>query len=221
MNIFGQALSDFYHHRPKGTFYICDESGEHPLDLAIFFDSKPNDHESEILAHVKGKVLDIGCGAGRIMKYLQQHGHDVIGFDIDDVVVQLCKEQGIENVFVESYVNMQRLGIFDTLLLLNRSIGMAGNLEGIKLLLEKCHSCCATNGILIFDSLEVQPELARERPGVFETRLRYKYNDRYSEWFPWVHIGRGVADKLLSNIGWSQKKIVKREDNYCMMCIKT
>ena len=151
-NLFGKALADCYHKKQKNSFYVCDEKGEYPLDLKFYISDKLEPHEVKILKYVNGKILEIGCGAGRILKNLQKKGYDTLGFDIDRTAVQLCKEQRIKNVSVESYVNIKRFGIFDTILALNRTIGIAGYLVGIKKLLCDCYLCCSKDGILIFDS---------------------------------------------------------------------
>ncbi|UCE26965.1 MAG: methyltransferase domain-containing protein [Candidatus Coatesbacteria bacterium] len=221
MSLFGQALRDLYRKESKGDFYVCTQSKEYPLDLEFYLTDRPEPCEAEMLEYVKGRIVDIGCGTGRIMKFLTQKGHDVTGFDIDAEVVVLCKEQGIPNVYEESYDNMEKFGKFDTLLLLNRTIGIGGNLSGVRALLKKCHTCCTDNGILIFDSWEVEPEKATGPPGVLETKLRYKYDDVYGEWFPWIHISSEAIENLLVDTGWSRHKIAKDEDHYCMLCART
>lgn len=48
-DLFGKAVTDYYHKKQKSTFYMCDEKGEYPLDLAFFLNSKPEDYECEML----------------------------------------------------------------------------------------------------------------------------------------------------------------------------
>lgn len=38
--------------------------------------------EKKALRYVKGRILDIGCGAGRISLHLQNKGYDVLSIDI-------------------------------------------------------------------------------------------------------------------------------------------
>jgi 2-polyprenyl-3-methyl-5-hydroxy-6-metoxy-1,4-benzoquinol methylase len=217
-NLWGKAIADCYHKQQKNPFYICDEKGEYPLDLAFFLNNKPDDYECDMLKFVKGKILEIGCGAGRIMKYLQDNGHNITGFDIDSTLISLCKERGINNVYEESYINMEKFGIFDTIITLNRTIGIAGTITGVKAFLRQCYASTKVDGILIFDSLEVRPELSTTVAGVYERKLRYKYEDQYGEWFSWINFSSDIARKLLTETSWNIEKITTHEDTYCMLC---
>ncbi len=216
-DLFGKALTDYYHNDQENPFYICDERGEYPLDLTFFLNDRPEEYECEILKSAKGKILEIGCGAGRILKYLQESGHNATGFDIDCALVALCGERGVKNINTETYMNMEKFGIFDTIIALNRTIGIAGTIDGVQKMLKKCSACSGKNGILIFDSIEVRPELSTSS-GVYERKLRYKYEDKYGEWFSWINFSSDVARKVLAETGWNVEKVIKHEDTYCMLC---
>ncbi|MEO5340834.1 MAG: class I SAM-dependent methyltransferase [Magnetococcus sp. MYC-9] len=45
--------------------------------------------------HCQGRVLEIGCGNGRILRYLQDHGRACYGMDINRHAVALCHEKGV------------------------------------------------------------------------------------------------------------------------------
>lgn len=38
------------------------------------------------------RILEAGCGAGRILRYYHDHGHDILGFDFIDVAISKLKE---------------------------------------------------------------------------------------------------------------------------------
>lgn len=46
-----------------------------------------------------GKVLDIGCGIGKYLHYLEDLGWDVYGVDISSRAVEGARKSGLENVF--------------------------------------------------------------------------------------------------------------------------
>jgi 2-polyprenyl-3-methyl-5-hydroxy-6-metoxy-1,4-benzoquinol methylase len=45
-------------------------------------------HEKRAMEFVKGRVLDIGCGAGRHSLYLQKMGFDVLGIDNSPLAIK-------------------------------------------------------------------------------------------------------------------------------------
>lgn len=220
-NLFGKALSDTYHNRIKGPFYVCDDAGrETPLDMDFYLRDELEKFEKDALNFATGKILDVGCGPGRVLKYLQNKDFDVTGFDVDSAAIQLCKERGLENVFVGDFNNIEQFGVFNTILFMNRTICTAGTLEAVKLILQKCYMCCLNNGILIFDSYEVKAELAKETPGIIQNKLWFKYGDSLGKPFYRVCFSSFVAKELIQNTGWVEEKIIKHKDIYCMLCRK-
>ena len=67
--------------------------------------------------YVKGRVLDIGCGAGRHALYLQGKGLDVLGIDVSPLAIHACKKRGVTDARVMSITKVSaRLGEFDSVL---------------------------------------------------------------------------------------------------------
>jgi 2-polyprenyl-3-methyl-5-hydroxy-6-metoxy-1,4-benzoquinol methylase len=52
-------------------------------------------HETKAFSHMRGRVLDIGFGAGRIAIYLQKKGFDVLGIDVSPFAILVCKLRGL------------------------------------------------------------------------------------------------------------------------------
>jgi SAM-dependent methyltransferase len=49
---------------------------------------------------VRGRVLDVGCGAGRVCLHLKERGLDVVGIDISPGAVEVCRRRGVRHVRV-------------------------------------------------------------------------------------------------------------------------
>ena len=46
-------------------------------------------------AYPKGRAVDLGCGRGEWLQLLCEYGFDPIGVDIDEGIVQICRERGL------------------------------------------------------------------------------------------------------------------------------
>lgn len=215
MGLFGQALYELYHNDEPEAFYVCNEQGEHQLDLHSYLTPQPDSLEQALLAYGRGKCLDIGCGAGRILRYLSAQGQVAVGIDIDSQLVQLCRELTDQPVHLTSWEQMGELGSFDSLLLFNRSIGIGGNIDGVKRLLAQCAASAVSGGVLLFDSYEIGGAT-----GVLERTLRYKYRGQYSEAFPWVYFCSDLAHNLLAETGWVSDRVIREGDRYGVVARK-
>ena len=47
---------------------------------------------SEMLIKKKGKILEAGCGAGRLLRFYHDKGHDIIGIDFIDGAIEKLKK---------------------------------------------------------------------------------------------------------------------------------
>jgi len=100
---------------PKG--YFSDYKEWHPM-------------EQKAMQFVKGKVLDIGCGAGRHSIYLQKKGVDVLGIDISSFAIKICKLRGLKKAKVMSIEEVDfKLKSFDTIIMMGNNFGLFENFQ--------------------------------------------------------------------------------------------
>jgi SAM-dependent methyltransferase len=86
---FGQALWDYNHGHPARITIRRDDGLASEQDVALYF-AGPEAFdltEAEALALAKGRVLDIGCGAGRQAVVLQERGFSVVGLDVSPLAL--------------------------------------------------------------------------------------------------------------------------------------
>ena len=76
-------------------------------------------HERRGLRFARGRVLDAGCGSGRVARELQRRGRDVIGIDISPLAIEAARRLGVRDARVLALADADaELGSFDSIVLL-------------------------------------------------------------------------------------------------------
>jgi len=70
----------------------CVFTGEPDYYLAPYRSWWPQ--ERRAMRFVRGRVLDLGCGAGRVGLHLQSRGHEVVGIDVSPLAVEVARRRG-------------------------------------------------------------------------------------------------------------------------------
>ncbi|MGY5859678.1 MAG: class I SAM-dependent methyltransferase [Candidatus Thorarchaeota archaeon] len=146
------------------------------------------------IQHAKGKVLDIGCGAGRVLVHLQNLGHEVVGIDFAQGAVEASKKRGIKQVHHMSAADLNFPDAeFDTIVMYGNNFGILGDDESIIKMLKTFHRITTEEGIILAGSADVENtkmkvhldyhkmNLERGRPkGLIKMRVKYK--DLVGDW---------------------------------------
>ena len=115
-----------------------------------------NDRERLGIQHAKGTVLDIGCGAGRVLIHLQNLGHEVVGIDLALGAIEACKKRGIKEVYQKSAGNLKFADAeFDTIVMYGNNFGLLGDDESIIKMLQTFQRITSDDGIIIAGSADV------------------------------------------------------------------
>ena len=179
-----------------------------------------NLREKKALRYVRGRVIDVGCGAGRIAIYLQNKGFDVLGVDISPLAIRVCKLRGLKKARALSITKLTfRVGMFDTVLMFGNNFGLFGNATRARWLLGRFYKMTTKNARIIAES--VDPEntndpvhheyhklnRARHRlPGQLTIRVRYR---KYvTPWFQYLLVSKREMGKILKGTGWKLSKTI-------------
>ena len=175
-------------------------------------------NERKAIRYARGKVLDVGCGAGRMMLYLKKKGHYVMGIDSSPLAVKLCRKRGLKNVRELSITQVSAgLGIFDTILMFGGNFGLMGNPQRAGRILQKFYKMTSAGGLIIAVSCDPYRILTKEAheyqkrnramgkmSGCMRYRIRYR---RYiSSWYEWLMVSRREMQVLLKGTGWAIRR---------------
>ena len=173
------------------------------------------------IKHVKGKVLDIGCGAGRVSLYLQNLGFDVIGIDLAAGAVDACKKLGLRKAYVMSASDLKfKYDKFDTVVLFGNNFGVAGDEKHIFTMLHQLYKFSTPDAIILAGSLDPlntndtehleyhEMNRARNRPPGL-VRIRVKYKELVSEWSDLWLVTPKEMEHLAGKEGWQVEKIIQ------------
>ena len=158
-DLFGTAILDFQtNNSPQDLITETTISEEDEMSVAYLFRdfSGMPILEQKALLLAKGKVLDVGCGAGSHSLYLQNEKKlAVTAIDISEKAVEACKLRGVSNAKVEAILRFETDEKFDTIILLMNGTGIFGKLENIPNYLQKLKSLLAENGQILIDSSDI------------------------------------------------------------------
>jgi SAM-dependent methyltransferase len=157
-DLFGKAILDYQtNNAPEDLITETTISEEDEMSVAYLFrsyDEMPQ-MEQKALQLAKGKILDVGCGAGSHSLSLQNERNlDVTSIDISANAIQACTLRGLKNVKVQDVMTLENEK-YDTILLLMNGAGMCGKLKNIPNFLLKLKSLLNSGGQILLDSSDI------------------------------------------------------------------
>lgn len=157
-DLFGKAILDYQtNNSPEDLITETNISEEDQMSVAYLFrsyDEMPK-LEQKALQLAKGKVLDVGCGAGSHSLSLQNDRNlDVTSIDISPKAIKACTLRGLKNAKVQDVMTLENEK-FDTILLLMNGTGIFGTLEQTPNFLQKLKSLLLLNGQILIDSSDI------------------------------------------------------------------
>lgn len=178
------------------------------------------DHEKRAIDLAKGRVLDIGCGAGRHSLRLQKNGLDVTGIDISPLAIRVCKLRGLRKAENISIVDVGRFeeSSFDTITMMGNNFGLLGSFNGAKSLLKEFHRITSSSGMIIAESndpyktdnpshLEYHKFNLQRGRMAGQLRIRVRFGKYVGDWFDYLLVSRDEMKEILRGTGWRVKEL--------------
>lgn len=224
-------------HAPMGAAILDHTKGicQSPLTVhsSMFDDDEmPIDHlfrslsemprlEQEALSRARGRVLDIGAGAGCHTLALQERCLEVKAIDISPLSCEAMRLRGVSDVECTNLFSPLLEGTYDTILLLMNGTGLAGKVSGMPRLLDRLKQLLTPGGQILIDSSDLRylfddddlPSKADGEPYYGEVDYQMTYAGVEGAPFDWLYLDYPLLEAICQANGLKCECIM-RGDHY-------
>lgn len=179
---------------PQRALSLCDAQGWClSLDLERW-SAQADAGDATVLQRCVGRVLDIGCGAGRLVEALAGRGHHVLGIDVCPSAVITTVRRGGSALSRSVFEPLPDEGRWGTALLIDGNIGIGGDPQR---LLRRVRDLVREEGILLVETAAGDVDERR--------RVRIHAGSRpVSSVFPWATVGTAALSRHAASSGWAE-----------------
>ncbi len=196
----GQAIRDYFETGHAGRLRVFSpQFDEDELPVAILFRKEKcmPKLERTALDLCRGRVLDVGAGAGCHSLALQQKGLDVTAIDISPLSVEVMRCRGVKSAVAADLFDETFAGCYDTVLMLMNGSGIIGRLERMPLFFHRMKQLLAAGGQVLMDSSDLRYVFENEdgswdidlNAGYYgELEYQMQYQKVKGEPFDWLYV---------------------------------
>ena len=196
----GAAIADFYKNGIAGRLRVLSSMfDEDEIPVAHLFREEDEMGELELkaLGLSKGRILDVGAGAGCHALALQDRGMEVTAIDVSPLSVEVMTKSGIDDARLVNLYDETLCEKFDTILMLMNGSGIIGKIANMPQFFARIDSLLAEGGQVLMDSSDliylfededggVDIDLAGDYYGEVDFTMQYK--NIKGETFDWLYI---------------------------------
>lgn len=208
---FADALTACAAGKSEAVLQLRSSLGDDAAVPAAFFFRTPDrwvDFERHAVDLCRGRVSDLGAGAGPHTLALQALGHHVVAVEGCAEVARLLRERGATSVVRADFRHWWRPG-FDTVLMLMNGLGPVGTLAGLDRFLVHARRFLAPGGQILVDGAEAVPRgplagvdwpPAGEYPG--QAWIELSYAGRVGRPFRELYLDLETLARHATQAGW-------------------
>lgn len=183
-------------------------------------------HQRRAMRFVRGRVLDVGCGAGRVCLHLQERGLEVVGIDVSPGAIEVSRRRGVHDARLLSIDDVDdSLGVLDTIVMFGNNFGLFASAAKATRLLRRFHRLTSAGGRIVAetrnpyeteDSGHLAYQARNRKRGRMsgQIRIRVRYRELATAWFDYLMVSPDELRELAEPAGWTVARILESEDTY-------
>jgi SAM-dependent methyltransferase len=199
--------------------YFSDYEDWHPI-------------EQEAMQFVEGRVLDVGCGAGRHSLYLQKKGFDVLGIDVSPLVIKVCRLRGLKKAEVMAIEDVDfKPDSFDRTIMMGNNFGLFGSFKKARKLLRKFHRLASEKALIIAETRDPYKtdngaHLEYHRLNKIKGRMggqvkiRNRFRKYVGRWFDYLMVSKEEMREILKGTGWKSRRFINSRNSRYLAIIQ-
>lgn len=176
--------------------------------------------EQKALSLAKGKVLDVGAGAGCHALALQAQSIAVKAIDISPLGCEAMELRGVMDAECINLFDEHLETGFDTILLLMNGTGIAGKIENLPALFNRLKALLNKGGQILIDSSDIK-YIYENEDGSFDINLnaayygevdyQMVYKDIKGDSFDWLYVDFPLLKSIAESCGLHGELIAEGE----------
>jgi SAM-dependent methyltransferase len=179
--------------------------------------------ERRVLRYVRGRVLDVGCGAGRVALELQARGRVVVAIDPSPGAGEVARRRGVRDVRLMRLEEVdESLGHFDTVLMYGNNFGLFASRSKARRLLRRLRPLAdrivaGSNDLYRTDDpvhLAYQERNRRRGRLPGQLRIRVRYRTLVDPWFNYLLVSPDEMTEIVDGTGWRIERFVRDEGSF-------
>ena len=174
--------------------------------------------ERRALRWARGRVLDVGVGAGRAALELQRRGRSVVGIDVSPGAVEVARARGVTDVRLLAFEEVdESLGRFDTVVMFGNNFGLFASPGKAKRLLRRLRPLAdrivaGSNDPYATEDpahLEYQEQNRKRGRMPGQLRLRVRHRDLIGSWFDYLIVSPDEMATILEGTEWRIRRLLQ------------
>ena len=175
--------------------------------------------DRQACAEARGRILDVGAGAGRAAVYLEETGRDAVALDISPGAVNVCQRRGVRRTVVGTVEGLAEAGggPFDTFLLLGNNLGLLASAAQAPGFLNALARLAAPDAVVLGRGLDPHQTTSGAHQAYHERnralgrlagqiRMRVRHQDLATPWFDFLLAAVDELRLLLHGTAWTLER---------------